>query len=92
MAPHGLLGSIGAFNGYYFSGLLFLISVALVVGVSLLTPPPPESQLAGLTYRTVTAEHRAENRRHWNWFDVVLTLAVLGGVLGMYVYFTGWLR
>jgi SSS family solute:Na+ symporter len=91
MSTDGLLGAIGAFNGYYFSGLLFLVSVALVVVVSLLTPAPAPERLAGLTYGTVTAQDRAESRASWNLFDIALTLAVIGGVLGMYAYFTVWL-
>src|SRR5690606_31246847 len=42
MAPEGLLGSLGAFNGYYFTGVLFLISVVLIIGISLATQPQPE--------------------------------------------------
>ena len=34
MEATGLLGSIGAFNGYYFSGVLFLFSVILIVVLS----------------------------------------------------------
>ena len=32
MAPTGFFGSIGAFNGYYFTGVLFAISIILVDG------------------------------------------------------------
>jgi SSS family solute:Na+ symporter len=37
----GMLASIGAFNAYYFSGLLFAIIAVFVVVVSLVTSPPP---------------------------------------------------
>ncbi|HEX7118809.1 MAG TPA: sodium:solute symporter [Longimicrobiales bacterium] len=39
MAPTGVLGAIGAFNGYYFTGVLFAVSIALVVAVSYATGP-----------------------------------------------------
>ncbi|MDR2676348.1 MAG: sodium:solute symporter [Opitutaceae bacterium] len=87
----GVLHAIGQYNGYYFSGLLFLFSIALVIVVSLLAPPPPAEQIAGLTYGSTTPGQRAENRASWNWVDVAGSLAVIGIVLGVYAYFTCWL-
>ena len=91
MAPTGLLGSIGAFNGYYFAGVLFLISVILIIGISLLTDAQPEAQIAGLTFGSVTAEHRAEDQASVGWPDYLGTAVVLGLVLGIYLYFSFWL-
>ena len=91
MAPTGVLGAIGAFNGYYFAGVLFVISVALVVGLSLATAPQPESQLRGLTYASVTAEEREENRTSGGRASIIGTIVVLGLVLGVYVYFSFWI-
>lgn len=85
-----LLGAIGAFNGYYFSGLLFLVSVLVIVGVSLRTAPPPEEKIRGLTFGSVAAQDRADSRRTWDWRDVVLTTIVLGLVLAIYLYFSFW--
>ncbi|AWI08755.1 sodium:solute symporter [Ereboglobus luteus] len=92
LGDSGVLFTIGSFNGYYFSGLLFLFSVVFVVLVSLLTPPQPEAQIAGLTYDSRTPEQRAENRASWNWVDVAGSVVVIGLVLGVYLYFTWWLR
>ena len=91
MAPTGVLGAIGAFNGYYFAGVLFVISVALVVGLSLATAPPPEERLRGLTYATVTPEEREENRTSGGRASVIGTFVVLGLVLGVYLYFSFWI-
>ncbi|OAM87169.1 sodium:solute symporter [Termitidicoccus mucosus] len=91
LGDDGVLYSIGQYNGYYFSGLLFLFSIVLVIAVSLLAPPPPAAQIAGLTYGSTTPEQRAENRASWNWVDVAGSLAVIGIVLGVYAYFTCWL-
>ena len=87
----GVLHAMGQYNGYYFAGLLFLFSIVLVIVVSLLTPPQPVAQIAGLTYDSRTPGQRAENRASWNCVDVLGSLAVLGIVLGVYVYFTCWL-
>jgi len=88
--PGTVLGAIGAFNGYYFSGLLFFVSVAIVVGVSLLTEAPPEEKVRGLTFGTVSAVDRSESRKTWDWRDVALTVVVLGLVLAIYLYFSFW--
>lgn len=91
MAETGILGAIGAYNGYFFSGVLFLISVGIIVGVSLATAPQDEAQIQGLTFGSLTPEQRAENRASWGWKEVVGTAVVLGLVLGVYVYFSVWL-
>lgn len=88
----GILGAIGHFNGYYFSGVLFIFSVVLVTVLSLLTAPPSEEQIRGLTYMSMTPQQKAENRASWGLPDVLGTIAVLGLVLGFYLYFSFWLR
>jgi SSS family solute:Na+ symporter len=86
----GLIGAIGQFNGYYFSGVLFLVSVVLIVAISYSTDPEPEEKLRGLTWTSISAQDRAANRASWNWKDVVGTGIVLGLVLGVYIYFSLW--
>ena len=73
----------------YFSLLVLLVSVALLVGVSYLTKPLPESQLTGLTYATTVAEDKAKSRRSWNWREVTATVTVLLIILSVYLYFRG---
>jgi SSS family solute:Na+ symporter len=92
LGSSGFLFEIGQFNGYYFSGILFVFSVVLVVAVSLATPPPAAEQIHNLTYASQTPENRAENRASWGAADVIGSLVVLGLVLGAYLYFTNWLR
>jgi SSS family solute:Na+ symporter len=91
MADPAFLAFIGDFNFLYFSSVLFGVSVLVVVGVSLLTAPPPEEKLAGLTYASLTAEDRRQIRESWNAWDIFLTCTVLGLVLAMYIYFSFWL-
>ena len=86
------LAAIGDFNFLYASGVLFALSVLLVVGISLVTRPPDMEKIAGLTYATASEEDKRANRESWNKWDVFLTFVVLGLVLGMYLYFTFWLR
>ncbi len=91
MAPTGLLGSIGAFNGYYFAGVLMLVSVAVIMGVSYMTPAQDAEQLKGLTYRSTSDQDRAEIRASWNRWDVTNSILLLALVVGVYIYFSFWI-
>jgi solute:Na+ symporter, SSS family len=73
----------------YYSLLIFLISVAVMVGVSYATAPPPPEKLVGLTYATVTGEQRSASRASWNQWDVINSVLVLGLILAAYIYFNG---
>lgn len=84
--------AIGKHNFLYATGWLALISAAITVVVSLLTPPPDEQKIINLTYASVTAEQKKKNRESWNYVDVLWTAAVLGLVAGMYLYFSFWLN
>ena len=83
---------IGQYNFLYASGWLLAISVVVIVVVSLMTKPPLAAQIENLTYSTATEAQRKENRESWNKWDVLATVGVLGLVLGMYLYFSFWLR
>jgi solute:Na+ symporter, SSS family len=91
MAPTGVLGTIGAFNGYYFAGVLFVVAIAIIVGVSYATPAQDEEQIRGLTYGSITPEQHAENRASYGTAEIVGTVIVLALVVGIYVYFSFWI-
>ena len=82
------LAAIGDFNFLYFSGVLFVISVAITIIASLSAPPPDAARIAGLTFAT---QDRAAIRASWNRTDIALTAVVLGIVAAIYVYFSFWL-
>ena len=73
----------------YYSLLIFLVSVAVMIGVSYLTKAPDDKQIEGLTYATITEEHRRESRLSWNRADVISSGVVLSLILIAYLYFTG---
>lgn len=73
----------------YYSLVIFVVSCAVLIGVSYATAPPPAQQIAGLTFATVSAEDRAETRASWGRPDVLGTVAVLLLILFAYVYFSG---
>jgi SSS family solute:Na+ symporter len=73
----------------YYSAFIFLVCVVVMLVVSYATAPPDESRLTGLTYATVTDEHRLESRRSWGRVDVVASCVVVLFILMAYLYFNG---
>ena len=73
----------------YYSLLIFLVSLAVMFGVSYATEPPPAEKLVGLTYATVTGEQRRQSRATWNRWDVINSTIVMMLILAAYVYFNG---
>jgi SSS family solute:Na+ symporter len=86
------LAALGDFNFLYFSGVLFALSLLIVIVISLLTPQPNPEQIVGLTFATTCKKDKAANRQSWNGWDVLLTITVLALVLGVYLYFSFWLK
>lgn len=86
------LVSIGQYNFLFASGWLLLISIVVIVGVSLLTAPPKYEKIVELTYATATPEQKKESRESWGLIEVLMTVVVLGLVLGLYLYFSFWLN
>jgi len=73
----------------YYSAFIFIVSVAVLLGVSALTAPPDERRISGLTYATVTEEERRRTRASWSRGDVVASAVVLAVILAAYLYFNG---
>lgn len=73
----------------YYSLFIFLVSVAVMIGVSYMTEKPPEQQIIDLTYQTMSEDHRKETRASWNRWDLISSGVVLLLILMAYLYFTG---
>jgi SSS family solute:Na+ symporter len=84
----GFLHTFATVNFLYFCIMLFLVSIAIMVTVSLLTEKPSEKRLSGLTFATTVAEDRAASRASWNSLDVVLSVIVLAIIAGIFIYFS----
>jgi SSS family solute:Na+ symporter len=87
----GPIAAIAEFNFLYYSGVLLLISVSIIIGFSLATPAPSEEQTKGITWSGLSEEDRKAIRESWDKKDVIATFIVLGLVVGMYLYFSFWL-
>lgn len=84
-----LLNVFAGMNFLYFSLLLFLVSIGIIVLVSLWTPPPLEEKIQGLTYGTMTRQDKQTSRSSWNKIDVIHSCVVVGIILLVYLYFRG---
>ena len=60
-----------------------------MIGVSYLTEAPSPEKIKGLTFATVTEEHRRRSRSSWNQWDVINSCIVLLLILSAYLYFSG---
>lgn len=73
----------------YYSLIVFVVSVVVMIAVSYLTAPPPEEKLRGLTFGTLTDEDRRISRASWGWSDILASAVVLAVIVAAYLYFTG---
>jgi len=73
----------------YYSLLIFVVSSAVLIGVSYASEAPSDAQLAGLTYATVSDDQQRVSRSSWNMWDVVSSGVVLALIVAAYLYFNG---
>ena len=81
----GFLKDLADFNFLYYSGILFLISVIIMIITSIMTGARDIPQTNGLSYDTLSDADKAEIRASWNHWDVIGTTVMLGTVLGIYL-------
>jgi SSS family solute:Na+ symporter len=72
----------------YYSVLIFIVCAVVMVVVSRMTGGS-KKDLSGLTYKTLSDEHRRESRASWNARDVIASVTVLVLIIAAYLYFTG---
>jgi len=87
--PGSFLWIVNNLYFQYYSLLIFIVSVIVMVVVSYATAPPRPEQLVGLTYGTVTVEDRASSRASWSAREVIASAVVLVLILAAYLYFRG---
>ena len=68
--------------------LMFIFSVLLCITVSILTSPPDYSKISGLSYGTLTVNHRKENSESYDTVDVILSIILIIIVVYILSYFT----
>jgi SSS family solute:Na+ symporter len=73
----------------YYSLIIFIVSIVVMIVVSYLSAPPSYEKISGLTYGTVTEAHRKESRSSWSTGDIVASAVVLVLIIAAYLYFRG---
>ena len=84
-----ILYFIGNLNFLTFAAWFFLFSVTVCIVASLLTPPPSESQIKGLTYGSLTEAQKSENRNSYTAWDIAFSVLVVGIVIFVMISFNG---
>ncbi|MCF7974503.1 MAG: sodium:solute symporter [Phycisphaerae bacterium] len=73
----------------YYSILILIVCTIVFYAVSYMTKEPDYDKISGLTYGTVTAEHKAESRSSWSAIDVIMSAGVMAAIIAAYLYFRG---
>jgi SSS family solute:Na+ symporter len=73
----------------YYSLIIFLVCVVVMIVVSYMTEEPAYEKISGLTYGTTTTEHKKVSRESWSKGDIIASGLVLVLILAAYLYFTG---
>jgi len=88
-AEGSLLWIVNSTFFQYYSIVIFLMCVVVMVGVSYATREPDYTQISGLTFGTTTEGQRSESRRSWGRGDIIASAVVLLAIVAAYLYFRG---
>lgn len=83
-----LMYGFATINFAHMAIFMFLFSVALCISVSLATSPPDYKRISGLSFGTLTKDHKLENKGSYDTIDVVLSVVLVAIVIGILMYFT----
>jgi len=84
----GWLRTYAEVNFLHFAIFLFLACIGLLIIGSLLTPPPSDAQINGLTYATTVAKDRRASRASWGSAEVINSVVIVVIILLILVYFS----
>ncbi len=73
----------------YYSGVILVISAAVMIIVSYMTAAPDYAKIGGLTYATRSTEDKRISRESWKAVDVILSVVVVALIVAAYLYFVG---
>lgn len=73
----------------YYSLLIFIVSLVVMFVVSYITEAPSYDRITGLTFGTLTSDHKIESKASWNRWDVITSAIVIILIVSAYLYFVG---
>lgn len=87
--PNGILYIIGSMNFLSFAAWFFLFCVVLIVVVSYLSAKPSEEKVKNLTFGTISAEEKNQNKSSYNWVDITVSVLIILVVIAVMMFFNG---
>ena len=85
----GAIFAFATINFAHMAIFMFIFSVLICVGVSLISTLPNYSRIEGLSFGTMTHEMRHEFQNSFNRTDMILSIVLIGLVVSVLLYFTG---
>jgi len=83
---HGFVFDFWNIHWLYYTQILFVVTAALMIAISLATKAPNPATVK-FTWYGATAEEKAVTRANWNGWDVGLSLVVVAAVVAFYLAF-----
>jgi solute:Na+ symporter, SSS family len=74
-------------NWLHYEIALFLVVIALMIGVSFVTPKQDPATIRGLYYGSATAEEKAITRASYSNWDIVNSVIIIAVIVAFYAYF-----
>ncbi|MEW7292432.1 sodium:solute symporter [Aquimarina sp. 2304DJ70-9] len=85
----GIMHQFATINFAHMAIFMFIFSVIICSTVSLLTNPPSYAAIAGLSFGTLTKEHKLENKESITLSDIILSVLLVLIVITILSYFVG---
>ncbi|MBN2007847.1 sodium:solute symporter [candidate division KSB1 bacterium] len=73
----------------YYSVLILIVCAIVMVAVSYATSAPSAEKIDGLTFGSLTDEHRKESRASWGMKEVLFSALLMVVIICIYLYFRG---
>jgi len=73
----------------YYSLVIFVVCVLVMIGVSYMTEVPSYEKINGLTFGTTSPTDRKNTRESWSKGDVITSVIVIILIVAAYLYFRG---
>jgi SSS family solute:Na+ symporter len=86
---HSLLWIINSTFFQYYSLLIFVVCVIVMLAVSYATKQPDYEKINGLTYSTTSKDDKEASKASWTMADVFTSGLVIVLIIAMYIYFSG---
>ncbi|MCK8521743.1 sodium:solute symporter [Aquimarina sp. D1M17] len=85
----GILYAFATINFAHMAIFMFIFSVMLCIGVSLITNPPNYAAITGLSFGTLTDEQKLEDKKSFTTIDIMLSVVLVLIVIIILSYFVG---